>query len=762
MEWLTQYFLNPGYVLPGAALASVPIIIHLLSRLRYKRVRFAAMEFLLQSDEQNRRRLIIEQILLLLLRVLAIVVIVLLIGRLILDPSNMLLLRGATTHHVLILDDTLSMRQQGGNETLFESATAALERVISEGTGKSGTQQVSVLLMTQPRRPVLMDRPLDNATIQELLPRLRNLKCSYETANIVDALEAAEDILEVDGGVAPQLHIVTDLRRSDWLDQPEVAGALKSLDSIDAGVNLIQVADSSVKNVAVTAMTADTLSTAVGIPWRIHLTIRNHSTKEAADLRATVSVDGNELPANILIPDVGAGEDIEVAHDIVFENSGQHEVRVMLDEDVLPEDNVRFLVADVTDKRVILLVDDGGQQEDAGYVAAALSADPDLTGLTVEQRTSSVLTSTDLDRYDCIYLMNVRDLPADATLLLSQYVSSGGGIVWFPGDQANTNWYNETLQEDGVELFPVLLTTVQSIESGDSDNANFQHLLFDEHPIFSVYNIPDSPFADTIQISKWFGVQKDEQSEVASENARIIGRLRNGQPVIFEHESGTGKVLTFLTSAGRNWSNWPIAPASPGYVVMHLLIHQYLQKPNDAVQVREVGGDVRLSWNVGQFTESVEVFLPESKSDEQSTEDTFLRVTATPVTDDEEDTQDSSAEENSTTSQAGQLQVSIPQVDRPGVYRIRRFPIEGPAHDTWLAMNVTAAESNLAVADGAEIEQLPGLEHVSVVEADSAGALSNSDSGREMRWFLLGLLLAILVAEQLLSLRMSFHPEVKP
>ena len=59
MSWLSQYFLNPGFVLPGAALAAVPIIIHLLSRLRYKRVKFAAMEFLLQSDELNRRRLII-------------------------------------------------------------------------------------------------------------------------------------------------------------------------------------------------------------------------------------------------------------------------------------------------------------------------------------------------------------------------------------------------------------------------------------------------------------------------------------------------------------------------------------------------------------------------------------------------------------------------------------------------------------------------------------------------------------------------------
>ena len=51
MSSLTQFFLNPAYVLPGAALVLVPILIHILSRLRYKKVRFAAMEFLLESEE---------------------------------------------------------------------------------------------------------------------------------------------------------------------------------------------------------------------------------------------------------------------------------------------------------------------------------------------------------------------------------------------------------------------------------------------------------------------------------------------------------------------------------------------------------------------------------------------------------------------------------------------------------------------------------------------------------------------------------------
>ena len=68
-----ESFVNPGYLLAGAALVSLPIIIHLINRMRFKRIRWAAMEFLLKSQKRNRRRLIIEQLILLMLRCLMMV-----------------------------------------------------------------------------------------------------------------------------------------------------------------------------------------------------------------------------------------------------------------------------------------------------------------------------------------------------------------------------------------------------------------------------------------------------------------------------------------------------------------------------------------------------------------------------------------------------------------------------------------------------------------------------------------------------------------
>ncbi|MEP3477650.1 MAG: BatA domain-containing protein [Fuerstiella sp.] len=776
MTWLTQYFLNPAFVLPGLALASVPIIIHLLNRLRHRKVRFAAMEFLLQSDEQNRRRLIIEQLLLLLLRIMAVLLVMFLLARLILSSSNMWLLKGASSHHVVILDDTLSMRQQVGDSTVFEQGIAALEQLLSQDGGRSGTLQVSVLTMTSPERPLVSDRRLDGALVQELIPRLRNLKCSYQSASMVSALQAAENILAADAGVSPAVHLITDLRASDWQQQPEVANAVKALERIDAQVSLVQIPDLQADNIALSQLSSDTMSTAIGIPCRLNLTVTNFGSRLLSGARATVFIDGDSLPRKILLPDLEPEKETLLSHDIVFESVGHHTVELRLQEDVLDADNSQFLVIEVSERRTVLVVDDEGLQTDSRFLSAALSADPELTGIETEIHTSEVLTSTPLNQYDCIYLLNIRELPADATELLKDYVVSGGGIVWCPDEQANTTWYNTALRNAQPSLFPTRLGTVMGIEdTQESSPPEFQKIVFEQHPVFAVYNIPDSPFADTIQVSRWYHNQfqlpsdsEETQPDRIDQQATVLARLKNGTPIIYEQQAGQGTILTLLTTAGRRWTNWPITPASPGYVVMHLLIHQHLQRPDSSVQAATVGDEITFQWEASQFTDTMEVFLP-TPADENSIDDAFLKLQAAPVDPIEERTDSTPSDSAvpipgaptsaSQTSDAVLLSATVPDATRPGVYRIKRYPTSGQVDETWVALSVPTSESNLKVADPATVESGLDSSNVRIIQAANTVGLSDSDTGRELRWLLLGSLVVVLVAEQLLSLRLSFHPE---
>ena len=68
-------FANPG-LLAGVAAASIPILIHLLNRRKFRETRWAAMRFLLEAIRKNQRRVRIEQWLLLALRTLLILLVV--------------------------------------------------------------------------------------------------------------------------------------------------------------------------------------------------------------------------------------------------------------------------------------------------------------------------------------------------------------------------------------------------------------------------------------------------------------------------------------------------------------------------------------------------------------------------------------------------------------------------------------------------------------------------------------------------------------
>src|SRR6201988_4248353 len=107
---MLEFFTNPGFLAIAGALISAPIIIHLINRMRFKRIRWAAMEFLLKAQKRNRRRLIIEQLILLALRCLLVALVGLLVARFV--GFSFADVGSKQALHVVVLDDTLSMNDQ--------------------------------------------------------------------------------------------------------------------------------------------------------------------------------------------------------------------------------------------------------------------------------------------------------------------------------------------------------------------------------------------------------------------------------------------------------------------------------------------------------------------------------------------------------------------------------------------------------------------------------------------------------------------------
>src|SRR5262245_53291765 len=119
-------FVHPLLAIVGLGLVSVPIIIHLLNRRRFKIVKWGAMSFLLSAYKKTRRRLELESLILLLLRAAAVLLIGLAIARPLLSPDSPLAIAsGGPRDVILAIDGSWSMAYREGAISNYERAIGA-------------------------------------------------------------------------------------------------------------------------------------------------------------------------------------------------------------------------------------------------------------------------------------------------------------------------------------------------------------------------------------------------------------------------------------------------------------------------------------------------------------------------------------------------------------------------------------------------------------------------------------------------------------
>jgi hypothetical protein len=779
IEWIGQHFLHPSFILPwGAALAALPVVIHLINRLRFRRVRFAAMNFLLRSQQRNRRRLLIEQILLLLLRVGIVAAIVVLVSRLVLDPGALWIFRGAKSHHVVLLDDSGSMRDRWGETSAFREGLSVVRRLVAEGVRRPGSQRLTLLLLSQPERPLFVKRDVDNAFAAELETAFERLQSSHQSLDLVTGVEAAAALLSGDPGNVRHLHVVSDFRAVDWRERPALRAAFAAVVKSGASIDLARTVAEPHENLAITNLEGDVRTAAAGVPVRLYATVQNFGSKVAENVRLSVLADGSLLPMGVTIERLEAGEVRRTGIDVTFKTPGKHVVEVRLPEDALPEDGRRFAAVEINLAVPVLIIDGDPESDDGSYVATALAADPSVTGFSTRVESPDFLRREPLESYRCIYLLNVAQLPPDSVQIVSDYVRRGGGLAWFLGDTVNPTFYNDVLFGKAGGLFPVRLarTVRQMVRADETSLAT--DLSFADHPIFRVFQGQNNPFVESVKIQSWIPVAEDwvRNDNQRKDGVATIAYLAGNEPLAFERTFGRGRVLAFLSTAGPAWNDWS---RNPSVVVLHLEIVKHLARENATLERRTVGEPIDVAFNPADYLDTVEISAPDTTG-ERVTRLKATRGTAEPGTD--------QAAPSAGAAPAAQPPLSSPapaqagaaggngnaaarpqsvrvaavyrDTDRPGMYVVRLFKDQAAApQERWIAFNLPPQESDLKTASTADIlARLGGDVPVQIHDPGTFSWIEGHSSSQEARSLLLLALLGALIVEQLFAYRLSYHP----
>jgi hypothetical protein len=511
---MLDFFLNPGYLAAGGALVSAPIIIHLINRMRFKRLRWAAMEFLLKSQKRNRRRLIIEQLILLMLRCLLVVLAALLVLRFV--GFSLANFTGQDTLHVVVLDDTPSMgdRHKEGSEQK-NCFKVAKDDVIVAGIlrslGQSSTNErlaiipLSKLVTEDDFQPTVFQRLNDASTEKAIKAYLDELHVSNLRVNLAQGVKAAKKLFGDHVDVPRQvLHLVSDFRQVDWTG-PEADGLLKALRELNDRKVKIRPTDTAhpyrVKgqggavlahdNLAIIELRANTRVAGSGVPVTFTVTVANYGGRDES-VNVVVADDdtGQEMqqidfnppmPLRVspdstatatfeirLFPEAKPGEKLYAKRISARLESGQ---RAPLENDSLAVDNIRYAAVEVRDKVPVLVIDGYGKRgqdpgNDSFHIERAIASVPGGSYEVVFADGPKVLERSDLLQYPTIFILNVRELSAKQRRNLEHYASEGGGVAFFLGENVDGAGYTKDLYRGGEGIFPVPLRDTYVPPSG--------------------------------------------------------------------------------------------------------------------------------------------------------------------------------------------------------------------------------------------------------------------------------------------------------
>ncbi len=735
-------FIDESLLWWGLPLVGLPVLIHLINLMRHRRVKWAAMEFVLQSQKRHRRSILFKQLLLLLLRMLAIAAVVLMVAQPMVRNQWGALFGGSKTHHVVLLDDSFSMSDHWADTSAFDQAKQAVARLAAQASHQDTPQVFTLLRFSRAKRlgrgmqPDLLAQAVDanfGAQLEKVLGPLKPSETAAEPGDAIDAIDRLPPKQQDEDRV---VYLVSDFRSTQWQEPSDLHKALRRLDEGGVQLHLINCVDAVHQNLAIAALRPGPGTRAAGVPLLVEVSVHNFGPAAARQVSVSLEEDGHARPA-IVFEDVPAGKLVTRRFPVLFTTAGQHEIVARLQTDAVAADNSRSLVLDVPAAVDVLVIDGDAKAGDAFFLTTALApGGKTSSGLRPVIEPPRYLRDHALEAFETIYLLNIARLDPVEIEALEAYAKRGGGVAFFLGELVRADFFNEQLYRDGEGLFPVPLAGPAELVVDRLEKS--PDLEPGDHPIFSVFTGERNSFLSTVVVNRYFATQAN-WSPAADSSARVIARLRNKAPLAVESKFGEGRVVALLTKASPletslgSWNNW--GRNNPSYVVAMLEMQSYLSAGRHPDTARLVGTPLEVSVDETQFLPQVRFVLPQEGGGGT------LAVDAA-------------------TSGAGHSAV-LPDTDTSGIYQAQFTGTGGSQRIDRFAFNVAPDEGDLRRVDGSQLAGPLADVRYELHQASEINYNPQQLAGFNLSESLLYGLIAVLVVEQVLAYAASYHPTAR-
>ncbi len=576
-----MWFVHPGILAATVGLAFLPILIHLLNRRRYRRLPWAAMMFLPGADRRHRRSLRVRQIVLIALRTLVILLMGATIARPFLSPEALGASLGAPrVDRVLILDDSLSMTARGPDgRTSFETAVASGFEYLRHWRATDG---LALVTAAAPAQAVHQSLAHDQQAVAQALDAA---VCSARPTDLAGALDRASKILSK-SAASPggrEVFVLTDLTRGSlpsraWTRDPS-ASNIDRIVFVDCG-------PPRRTNFAVSKLRCESRLLGRDLPATLSFQVANYSSAPA-DLELELQV-ADAPPKSLQLERIAPGSSRRHSVEILLPGPGGHVLTAALKApagDVLSADDGCSAAVRVPERIPVLLVEGNASrrrsQRELFYISAALGTYSADGGEATFPRSGSARTSSFFDtkeiaaselgaeilaEYEIVVIGDVPYLPGETWGRIGRYVRGGGGLIYFPGHQAQP----ERPDRDpggfsDAAGFPFRLRQYVRVA------ANADPLSYARpdalHPVLADFEGQEEGGLFDSRVTGYWSIATQPAQAQGASSVEPILRLTNGEPAVVSADVGRGRVILCAHGADMHDTN---LPAKPDFVPLAL------------------------------------------------------------------------------------------------------------------------------------------------------------------------------------------------
>ncbi|HHT9127853.1 MAG TPA: BatA domain-containing protein [Candidatus Wujingus californicus] len=704
-------FFNP-LLLFGILGISIPIIIHLINKKKAFSYKFAAIDFIFQTNKRISVKFKLLQLILLILRASLIAFLAIAFARPFLKTfSSGISGENVPTSNVIILDDSYSMQYTNNRDSFFKSAKAAAREIINNLTKDD---EAVVITCSSSRLQALPELDYDK---NNLLSSLDKLLPTYLSVHITSALDKSIEILNTSKASIKRVYLLTDMTKNSW-DTDWFKTGNERLRNCVSSVHIIDLSEDKIlKNLAITNVESSVVTSGTNVECRVNVTVSNFSSTKAKELVAQVFINQKKIAQGFFNIEANASETKEFCFNI--ERGINHAGWIEILKDNLSVDNKRYFVINTSQKLDVLLVDGDSKtniyESETFYIEKALNPGLEHASL-IKPTIISVheFNNFELASFDIIFLCNVETLSLEKIQELEKFVKGGGSVIFSVGNKVDANYYNNSFGA----LLPNRLHTIKTFSSETAISEEQPlHLRPVErmHPILNILSETD---VSTLSSSKFYRIFYVDPTPLG--DCKTLLSFSDDTPAVIIRQIEGGKSVLFTSSIDRDWTDMPVKP-------FFLPLMQQLCK--------HLAGNVSEEiLNEAMVDNTWQILCPNNINNVEITNPEGVKTILQPQLN------------------YNEKSLSYVETHIPGIYMITVDGKPLPQFPEYFAVNLNTIESNLSKIDKKEIAALMGGINLTITsDINESGAVLLGEAKKTMWGTILFLTFCILIVEAFIS-----------